>query len=219
MTDDPHKRPSPAPQSGTDAHPPSDDDSQPRGILQAFLQHQQALRSYISRFMVSAHEIDDVSQEAFLRAYKAEQKTPIDQPKAFLFRVAKNMMLSEFSNKSRKMIDYVEDFEQAQQAQASASLEDEVVASQKIGLYCEAIAALPLRCRQVILMKKVYGMSHKEIARRLGVTVSAVEKQLIKGGKKCAATMAQRYAEPGSDQPQPEGNKPPLALVANRRKS
>ena len=169
--------------------------------------------------MVSAHEIDDVSQEAFLRAYKAEQKTPIDQPKAFLFRVAKNMMLSEFSNKSRKMIDYVEDFEQAQQAHASASLEDEVVASQKIGLYCEAIAALPPRCRQVILMKKVYGMSHKEIARRMGVTVSAVEKHLIKGGKKCAATMAQRYAEPGSDQPQPEGNNPPLALVANRRKN
>lgn len=195
----------------------------PRGILQTFLQHQDSLRNYISRFMVSAHEIDDVSQETFLRAYKAEQKTTIEQPKAFLFRVAKNMMLSEFSSKSRKMIDYVADFEQAQLQGSTPSLEDHVVAGQKIGVYCEAIASLPPRCRQVILMKKVYGMSHKEIARRMEVSVSAVEKHLVKGGKKCAQYMAERYpqehfdahtGEVSADESEP----PALSLVNTRRR-
>jgi RNA polymerase sigma factor (sigma-70 family) len=195
----------------------------PRGILQTFLQHQDSLRNYISRFMVSAHEIDDVSQETFLRAYKAEQKTIIKQPKAFLFRIAKNMMLSEFSSKSRKMIDYVEDFEQVQLQGSTPSLEDHVIAGQKIGVYCEAIASLPPRCRQVILMKKVYGMSHKEIARRMEVSVSAVEKHLIKGGKKCTEHMAVRYPQehlaahtgevsPGEPEP------PVLSLVNTKRK-
>ena len=222
MTEQWDKPPGQGPgQPQTDANPAAADAGakpQPKGILDAFLQHQQALRNYISRFVVSAHEIDDVSQEAFLRAYKAEQKTTIDQPKAFLFRVAKNMMLSEFSNKSRKMIDYVEDFEQARQAQLGSSLEDEVVASQKIGLYCEAIAALPPRCRQVILMKKVYGMSHKEIARRMDITISAVEKHLIKGGKKCAEIMDSHTDKGSNHRPPPADTQPPLALVANRRK-
>jgi RNA polymerase sigma-70 factor (ECF subfamily) len=190
----------------------------PRGILQAFLQHQSALRSYISRFMVSAHEIDDVSQETFLRAYKAEQKNTIEQPKAFLFRVAKNMMLSEFSNKSRKMIDYVEDFEQSQLPEAMPSLEDDMVARQKIGLYCEAIASLPPRCRQVTLMKKVYGMSHKEIARRLDISVSAVEKQLAKGGKQCAAILAERYQDVDELGLSELPDKAHLSLVVNGRK-
>lgn len=199
--------------SAKDKRPPG----RSSGILQAFLQNQASLRNYISRFMVSAHEIDDVSQETFLRAYKAEQKTIIEQPKAFLFRVAKNMMLSEFSNKTRKMIDYVEDFEQSSLYSGEDKLEDSVIAQQKLGVYCEAIASLPPKCRQVILMKKVYGLSYKEIARRLGVTVSAVEKQLIKGGKRCEQIMSERYPEqdPGELTEAPEA--PPLSVVNTRR--
>lgn len=44
-------------------------------------------------------------------------------------------------------------------------------------------------------MKKAYGMSYKEIARRMDVSVSTVEKHLIKGGKRCDAVLAERYPE------------------------
>ena len=165
------------------------------GILQTFLQHQASLRNYISRFMVSSHEIDDVSQETFLRAYKAEQTVAIDQPKAFLFRVAKNMLLSELDKKSRKMIDYVEDYEQDNAQFRSDSLEDDLVAQQRLGAFCEAVATLTPTCRKVVLMKKVYGLSYKEIARRMNVSVSAVEKHLIKGGKRCEEVLAERYRD------------------------
>ena len=202
-----------------EADGPQPPDSGRLSIFQTFMQNQVSLRNYISRFMVSAHEIDDVSQETFLRAYKAEQKTAIDQPKAFLFRVAKNMMLSEFSNKTRKMIDYVDDFEQGQPQGHSENLEDSMIARQKLGVYCEAVASLPPRCRQVILMKKVYGMSYKEIARRMNITVSAVEKQLVKGGKKCEQIMAERYPEPEPRPKDEEPHEPHLSLVATRRES
>ena len=180
--------------------PQPDKDPQPNGqprpdILQTFLQHQNSLRNYISRFMISKHEIEDVSQETFLRAYTAEQKTVIDQPKAFLFRIAKNMLLSELSKKSRKMIDYVDDYEQGNTEFGSDNLEDNLIAQQKLGAFCEAVATLPPKCRQVVLMKKVYGMSYKEIARRLGVSISAVEKHLIKGGKRCDIVLAERYPD------------------------
>ena len=163
------------------------------GIFDAFMHNQAALRNYISRFMISSNEIDDVSQETFLRAYRAEQRKPIEEPKAFLFRIAKNMILSEFTKKSRKMLDYVHEFEEIHMQWASENLEDNIMVQQKLGVYCDAIATLPPKCRQVVLMKKVYGMSCKEIARRLGVSVSAVENQLLKGGKRCEAFMAKHY--------------------------
>ena len=78
-------------------------------------------------------------------------------------------------------------------------LEDDIMAQQKLGIYCEAVASLPPKRRKVILMKKVYGMSHKEIARRMGTTVSSVEKHLLLGGKTCLAVMANRYPEHAAD--------------------
>lgn len=165
------------------------------GILDAFMQNHALLRGYISRFFVSSHEIDDVSQETFLRAFKAEKSERIEQPKAFLFKIAKNLMLSELARKSRKITDYIEDLEQGGSISDGVNLEDNVIAQQKLGIYCEAIASLPPKCRKVVLMKKVYGMSHKEIAGRLGITISAVDKHLVKGGKRCRAVLQERYAE------------------------
>lgn len=169
------------------------------GIIEAFFNNQASLRSFISRYMVSSDEIEDVSQETFLRAYQAEQGKEISEPKAYLFRVAKNLMLSEFSKKSRKITDYIEDFEDSEVLLEGENLESNVMAQQKLGIYCEAVASLPPQCRRVVLMKKVYGMPHKEIAKRLNLSVSTVEKHLAKGVRDCSATMTLRYQE-GSGQ-------------------
>ena len=169
--------------------------SHSRRIIDVYLENQGILRSYISRFLVSSHEIDDVSQETFLRAYNAEQSTTITEPKAFLFRVAKNLMLSEFKKKSHKATDYLDEDDRSEVLDSGLRLEDDVIAQQKLGIYCEVVASLPPKRRKVILMKKVYGMSHKDIAERMGTTVSAVEKHLLLGGQKCMALMAKRYPE------------------------
>ena len=131
--------------------------------------------------MFSVNDIDDVSQETFLRAYNAEKKGPIHQPKAFLFRVAKNLMLSELSKKSRKLTDYIEDYEYTEVLASEQTLETNMMAQQKLGIYCEAVASLPEKCRRVVLLKKVYGLSHKEIAEKMGIKISTVEKHLTKG--------------------------------------
>jgi RNA polymerase sigma-70 factor (ECF subfamily) len=165
-----------------------------RGVLNAFIDNQIPLRRFISRYMFSMHDIDDVSQEVFLRAYNAEKKGPVHQPKAFLFRIAKNLMLTEFSKKSRKLTDYIADFEYTEVLASDETLETSLMAQQKLGIYCEAVATLPEKCRRVVLMKKVYGLSHKEIAVKMGIQVSTVEKHLTKGVRQCHAIMAERYS-------------------------
>ena len=165
------------------------------GVLDAFMASQVALRGFIARFIISSDEIDDIAQEAFLRAYKAEQKSAIDQPKAFLFKVAKNLMLNEFGRSSRKVTDYIDDIETLDILPEGDTLEANVIAQQRLGIYCEAIATLPVQCRRVMLLKKLYGLPTKEVARRLGITTSTVEKHMTKALKDCNAILVERYRD------------------------
>ena len=161
-------------------------------VLNAFQKHQLALKRFISRYLHSAQDIEDVTQEAFLRAYKAEQTSDVRQPKSFLFRIAKNIAISELRTKSRQITDYIEDQSGDDVLLGEWSTEDEVMAQQNLGIHCEAVASLPPKCRRVYLMRKVYGMSHKEISERLDIATSTVEKHLLKGVEGCDRYIRER---------------------------
>jgi RNA polymerase sigma-70 factor (ECF subfamily) len=121
-----------------------------------------------------------MTQETFLRAYTATQKRKIDFPKAYLFKVARNVAFAELSKKNRQLTDYLEELPTEEQGDGNA-VDDELIAQQRVKLYCDAIAEMPPRCRRVFLMRKVHAMTHKEIAEELGVTVSAVERNITRG--------------------------------------
>ena len=172
-------------------------------MLGAFEKHQSALKRFISRFLHNTQDIEDVAQEAFLRAYSSEKNTEIQQPKSFLFRIAKNVAISELRLKSRNITDYIEDQDNSGVLIDEWTTEDHVSAQQQLGIHCEAVATLAPQCRRVYLMRKVYGMPHKEIAGRLGIAVSTVEKHLMKGVELCncyvrkkMATDLNQYAQP-----------------------
>ena len=150
-------------------------------ILSSFLLHQSALRGYISRFVRRSHDIDDVAQEAFLRAYRTEQKRKIDHPKSFLFRIAHNVAITELTKKSSQIIDYIEDIDNSAVIWEGGTAEDEAIARQSLDIHYQAVAKLPEQCRRVFLMRKVHGMTYKEISESLGIAVSTVEKHMAKG--------------------------------------
>ena len=181
--------------------PPSSDidveqkDSASSSVLNAFQLHHLALHRFISRFLYNRQDIEDVAQEAFLRAYSAEQTANIEQPKSYLFRVAKNVAVSQLRLKSRQITDYLEDEASGESLASSWTLEDEVMARQKLGVHCDAVAALSSQCRKVYLLRKVHGLRHKDIATRLGITVSTVEKHLSRGVEQCDTYVRERMDE------------------------
>lgn len=179
-------------------------------LTAAFLENSGSLKRFLSRFLVERQDIEDVVQEAYLRAYCAQGERRIEQPKAFLFRIAKNLALNELNRKTRQITDYVADFDLPVVIDSEITLEDELEAHQHLGLFCEAIATLPEQRRRVFLLRKVHGFSHKEIAKRMNLSVSSVEKHLLKGTLVCrayvrereeeGATNVQRTAKPGTAQ-------------------
>jgi RNA polymerase sigma factor (sigma-70 family) len=154
-------------------------------VCEAYAHHESSLKRFIGRFLRNAPDIEDIAQEAFLRAYTAERTRPIEQPKSFLFRIAKHVALSQLTRKARQITDYIEDSGTSAVIQLESSAEDEISARQMLGLHCEAVALLSPQCRHAYLLRKVHGFSHKEIAAHLGIAVSTVEKHLIKAVEQC----------------------------------
>ena len=104
-------------------------------------------------------------QETFLRAYNAEKKDDdIRSPKAFLFRIARNLAIKELGRKSRRITSYIEDLGATEVINEQTSVEDQVAARDRLAVFCKAAAALPMQCRRAFLLRKVYGLSQQEIA-------------------------------------------------------
>jgi RNA polymerase sigma factor (sigma-70 family) len=166
----------------------------PSAVLDAFVRHESALKRFILRMLRNPRDVDDIAQEAFLRAYAVEHGRAIEQPKSFLFRIAKHVALKQLTRKANKLTAYMEDSDVSEVIETASSAEDEVSARQALALHCEAVAELSPQCRQVYLLRKVHGLSHKEIAAHLGIAVSTVEKHLIKGVEQCDRYVRERTA-------------------------
>jgi RNA polymerase sigma-70 factor (ECF subfamily) len=171
-------------------------ESKQSSVSAAFAEHYLFLKKFVARYFSSQHDIEDVVQEAYLRAYAAESTREIDAPKAYLFRIAKNVALSELTKKSRQITDYLEEASASAVIDTAPAADLEVAAQELLGLYCQAIATLSEKCREVFLLRKVYGLSHKEIATRTSLSVSSVEKYLRQGTLVCDAYVSKHEKPP-----------------------
>lgn len=160
-------------------------------ILEAYLENEGALKRYLRRFVRSRELADDLAQETFLRAFAAESGRMIEAPKAFLFKVAKNLALNELARQSSMATEVLGDFEgrAVLEDSSQAAVDDVVDSRERMRLLARAIAALPPQCAKVFILRKMRGMSQKEIAVRLNISVRTVENHVALGLSRCRAYM------------------------------
>jgi len=60
------------------------------------LENERGIKRFLSRFFPRAQDVDDLAQETFLRAFAAEAERDVLSPRAFLYRIAKNLALNVF---------------------------------------------------------------------------------------------------------------------------
>lgn len=167
------------------------------GIFSVFREQEAALRRFVRRISPSSSDIDDIAQETILRALQAERERDIQQPKAYLYTIARNVVRDALDKKSRSVIDFIEDFAPESVSSHEPLIEDQVEGRQRMLLFWEAVATLPEQCQQVFVLKKVYGYSHAEISRKLGISVSTTEKHVAAGLRRCCDFLDRRLAESG----------------------
>ncbi|MDC0598309.1 sigma-70 family RNA polymerase sigma factor [Gammaproteobacteria bacterium] len=161
-------------------------------VSSIFLQCKSSLKRYVSSYISEPHDIEDIVNETFLRTYEKESDTHIESPKAYLYRAARNLALKHVTTSSYRLTDYLEDLELPEVSSNEELSENQIESDEQFQFLCKAVENLPLQCRRVFILRKVYGMSQKEVASYLSISVSTVEKHVALGISRCADFMKGR---------------------------
>ncbi|ARN73816.1 RNA polymerase sigma factor [Oceanicoccus sagamiensis] len=150
-----------------------------------YLEIRASLTRYVSRYFRRSQEAEDVVQETFVKVIQAQRERDIQSPKSYLFRTARNLSLQQISKSSYKLTDDLGDLLTDSELMASKTLEEQFEARENFEIFCQAIRVLPLKCRRAFVLCRVYGFSQKEVASRMGITLSAVEGHLTRATRRC----------------------------------
>lgn len=171
---------------------PPTNSEQARWFAEEVQPHESSLRSYLRQLFPSFPDIDDLVQDAYARLLRANEAGRVRYAKAFLFTTARNLALDFFRRRKVVTIDGVADLSRLSVIEDKPGVPDAVGKQQELELLAEAVSLLPDRCRQVLTLRLLYGMSHKEIAAELGISGHTVKAQLAKGMRRCAEFLSER---------------------------
>ncbi|MGH8270684.1 MAG: RNA polymerase sigma factor, partial [Steroidobacteraceae bacterium] len=119
--------------------------------------------------------------------------------RALALTIARNAALDWLRHRDVVPMDLVSDLAGLDVLDESAQIEEIVNAHQELALLAECISELPERCRQAFTLRRVYGLSQREIAERLNITEGTVEQLLARAIRRCAGHLFAR--EVAGDRP------------------
>jgi RNA polymerase sigma factor (sigma-70 family) len=145
------------------------------------LRHEGVLVRYLTRVWPHAAEVPDLRQDIYIRVYESARKALPTAPKAFLFATARNLMTDRIRRSRVVAIDSTQDLDSLEQLVDDISPERRVGSRQELRVLATAFDALSDKCRSVVWLRRVEGLSQRETAVRLGLQEGAVESQLSRG--------------------------------------
>ena len=160
-------------------------------LTDTFLNYRNSIRRLLSKF-VSIDAIDDIVQETFVRSFEADLKQEIKYPRSYMLKTAKNLALNHVNKWDNKFNDSIEDFSFSPVELTSRSFEDDYESKERFLFFCKATEQLEGSVRKCFILKKVYGLSQKEIAQHLSLSESTVEKHVAKGLLKSSQYMERK---------------------------
>lgn len=167
-------------------------------IYAVFRENERGLRRFVRRLAPRLSDVEDITQEALLRALEAEQKFEISQPRAYLFSITRHLVLDEIQKRTRSIVRLLDDMKPESEFEDGLALEENLSTREQLVIFGQAISSLPKKCGQVFLLKKVYGYSHKEISAIMNMSTSTVEKHVAEGYKRCTKFL-EKYIDEDKD--------------------
>lgn len=174
--------------------PPTNDEdlTLARWYRDELLVHEGELRGYLKRAFPALTGTSEIVEDSISKVLAAHRARPIRSVKAYLFTTARNLAYSHLRRRQIVAIDSVEEIEALRVYDEGPSVPEVVGTKLELEILTEAIQSLPDRCRQVITLRRIYGLSQKEIAVRLGISEHTVEAQLGKAMRRCAEFLRSR---------------------------
>ena len=161
-----------------------------RGDLRAFdllvLKYQGRIAALVSRYVSDAGEVEDVTQEAFIKAYRALGKFRGDSAfYTWLYRIAANAAKNHLVAKGRRpgadaTIEDAEGFDEGGMLSESASPEALAMGGELAEVVESAWNALPDELKAALMLREFDGLSYDDIADVLGCPVGTVRSRIFR---------------------------------------
>ena len=142
-----------------------------------------ALIQFLQHNWRNQGDIADLRQDVYVQVFEAAKKQIPEQPKAFVFQTARNLLIDRVRREQIVPIEAVADAEALSVAVDAPGPERSVIARDELRRLQLALDRLPPRCREIVVLGRIQGLSGREIAVRLGITPAAVSIQLANGIK------------------------------------
>ena len=165
------------------------DESLDSWFAREILPHEEALLRYLARTWSNQNDIHDLRQEVYVRVYEAAARARPLSPKSFMFTTARHLITDRIRRGRVVSIEATADLDVLNVLIDEISPERRASARQELGRLAQAFDLLPPQCRRVVWMRKVEGISQKQVAERLGISEGAVEKQITKGIRQMASVL------------------------------
>lgn len=155
-------------------------------LIAAYLEQREDLARFCrARLGGASSDVDDLLQDLYLKVSAMPADTQIDHPRAFLFRLISNLMLDRWRSGQRaaardsawRQINHatgaLEDVDDAPSAEAV------VAGRERLSRLVAALADLPTKTQTIFRLHKFDGVSYGDIALRLDISRSSVEKHIM----------------------------------------
>lgn len=162
-------------------------------LITSFRENYAELLKFLARRLGDTERAADVAQDIYLRlAAIPPAGTEILNPRAFIYRVASNLAVDALRREGRIAAHSGDSASGASVADPAPSPEIEILDRERLCLLDAALQELPQNARRALLMFRLDGLSHAEIARRLGVSESMVAKYIGRALRHCRDRLKDR---------------------------
>lgn len=151
-----------------------------RWLADEVIPHEPALRSWLHGHAPATMEVDDIVQEAYAVLAGLGEVAHVLNPRAYLFTVARSVMLQQLRRARIVPIVAVAEVERLGILIDEITPEARAVTGEELRRTGALIASLPDKCRQAFVLRRVEGLPQREIAKRMGISENTVEKHIGK---------------------------------------
>jgi RNA polymerase sigma-70 factor (ECF subfamily) len=140
-----------------------------------------ALTRFLRRHRQAGDDVADLLQEVYVRLYESAARRRPDLVQPFVFATARHLLIDLARRAQIVSIEAYADLETLDLSSDDLTPERHASGHQELRLLQAALDQLPLRCGEVVRLRKIDGMSQREVAQHMGIAEDTVEKQISKG--------------------------------------
>ncbi len=160
-----------------------------------YQQHHAELTAYLQgKWGKSQDEAKDITHQAFERLLSVAEPSSIQQPRAYLFQLIKNLVIDGLRRDKVRAAHALREQVEGEPVGPEDGLQS-LLSIEQLQMLQTVIEKMPGKRRRAFVLNRVYQLSYKEIADEMDISIDGVKKHILRALETCREQLKQRFDE------------------------